>query len=86
MLDRLPDPARRAIRTFVQSFVALFAVSVMGWLKLVVDWADAGGAEPFPGVSALGYAAIAAASSAAIAVVTYVQNLLEDRGKVRDLR
>lgn len=73
----MTDPIRRALRTFVQAFLGslitsgvLSAVAADG----VVDW------------SAVQKAAVAALAAAAVAVVTLVQNLLEDHGALPDSR
>jgi hypothetical protein len=66
----MSDPIRRALRTFIQSFVgALLASNVLSAVaeQGVVDW------------SALKKAATAAAFAAIVAVLTYVQNAVEDK-------
>lgn len=89
MFDRIrawaqTDPVRRAVRTFIQAFVVLFLVSLTGWLGDVHEWATClEQCQPFPDPSALGKAAVAAAASAAISTFTLIQNVLEDRGRVR---
>lgn len=65
----MPDAARRALRTFVQAFLGSIITS--GILSTtqeagVVDW------------SALKKVAVSAAAAAVIALITFVQNFLED--------
>lgn len=65
----MPDPIRRALRTFVQAFLgSLLTSGVLSAAATdgVVDW------------SALKKAGIAAAAAAVIALFTLAQNLLED--------
>ena len=77
---RLPDPVRRALRTFLQVFVGIFAISLTGWLGDVTSWASCtAGCGSFPDVSPLGKAAVSAVAASAAAVVAFVQNLLEDK-------
>lgn len=84
MIDRLPEWARRALRTFAQVFAGLFVVSLTGWLDDVQQWASGG--APFPSLSALGSAAVSAAAAAVSAAVTGLHNWLEDRGVVKARR
>lgn len=68
--DGLPDPVRRAARTFGQVFVVAFGLQVIAggtFLVALTDW-----------TTYIDSAAI----SGLTAVVAYVQNDLEDRGKV----
>lgn len=80
----LTDPQRRAIRTFVQTFIGLFLAKLLGFLALLSDWAgcrEAGGAADacaFPDVSVLGYGLITAGSAAVVALVTLALNWAED--------
>lgn len=69
----MSDAVRRAIRTFFQTFVGVLISS--GILSAmteagVVDW------------SALKKVVISAGAAAVVAVVTYIQNALEDSGTV----
>lgn len=69
----MSDSVRRAFRTFVQAFVgALLASGVLSAASVegVVDW------------SSLGKAAVSAGVAGVVAVLSYVQNSLEDRGSV----
>lgn len=69
----MSDAIRRAIRTFFQTFVGVLITSGIFSATAeagVVDW------------SALKKVAISAAAAAAVAVVTYIQNSLEDAGVV----
>lgn len=74
------DAARRAARTFIQAAIAMLTLLLVPWLQQVLDWAN--GAGEFPAWSALGRIGVAAVASGAIAVVTWVQNVLEDRGTI----
>lgn len=78
----LPDPARRALRTFVQTFLGLYLIRVVGFLGQLSEWAGcqerAAEACAFPDVGALAYGLVAAGSAAVVAVVALLQNYLED--------
>ena len=72
-------PAKRAARTFLFSFVALFGLSLTGWLQDVIQWAnDSEGVVVFPDPAVLVKAAVAAAGSAATGLVSFLVNLAED--------
>lgn len=76
------DALRRAIRTFVQTFLGLFLIRLVGFLNQLAEWAGCSeaGAEAcaFPDITSLGYAAVAAGSAAVVAVISWLQNALED--------
>lgn len=72
----MTDPLKRAIRTFLQSFLgALITSGVLSAASEsgVVDW------------SALKKAGIAALVAGIIALITYTQNVLEDSGAIKPL-
>lgn len=85
-MNRLPEALRRAVRTALQAFVAVFALQALGWLSAVQEWAAGGRVGDLPDPSVLVGAAIAGAAAVGIALVTYVQNALEDRGTLKDRR
>lgn len=79
-MTQLPDSVRRAIRTFLQAFVAVFAISLLGWLGDVTLWAKCvDNCKDFPDVTVLGKAAIAGFAAGAVTLVSLIQNLLEDK-------
>jgi hypothetical protein len=52
------------------TFVTLFGTTVLGFAQDVVGWSSSSGADPFPGLSVLGYgvvSALAAATTGAVA-------------------
>lgn len=69
---------QRAYRTFMQSFLGLFLISLAGWLNDVVLWANGGDGQVFPDVSVLVKAGVAAMAAAVIAVIAFAQNKVED--------
>jgi len=72
-------PLKRAVRSFLFAFIALFGLSLIGWLNDVVQWAnDTQAANVFPDPGVLVKAAISAAASAAVGFVTFLVNLVED--------
>lgn len=74
------DTAQRAYRTFMQSFLGLFLISLVGWLNSVVLWANGGDGALFPHVSVLVKAGIAAMGAAVIAVISALHNTAESKG------
>lgn len=81
-MNNLPDYVRRAIRTFITTFLGVFAVALFGWFHAIQEWSTcAGDTCQFPSANPLGKAAIAAVAAAAAAVLTLVQNWLEDNTK-----
>lgn len=78
---RLPDSARRAVRTAAATFVGVFGVTLLGWVNDVAAWAGTSGAH-FPSVNPLGKGAVSALCAAAVGLVTYLQNLAEDHGVI----
>lgn len=69
----MSDAVRRAIRTFIQAFLGVLVTSGIFSAAAedgVVDW------------SGLKKVGISAAAAAVVAVVTYIQNALEDSGTV----
>lgn len=82
------DAVRRAIRTFVQTFLGLYFTRLLGFLGQLSEWAgcnergDATVACTFPDVSTLGYGLVVAGSAAVVAIVTLIFNTLEDKGVI----
>jgi hypothetical protein len=72
------NAVRSAWRTFVQTFVGLFSISMIGWLNDVTEWAGGEGLS-FPGVDTLGKAAVSALSAAVVAVIAFVHNAGENK-------
>lgn len=79
---RLNDATRRALRTFLQAFVGVFALSLLGWLTGVQEWASCVKDCVFPDPTILGKAAVSGVVAGAITLITYAQNLLEDKGVI----
>lgn len=67
------DACKRAARTFLQAFLGVFVGT--GILSAIA----ADGAVDWPVIAKAG---VAAAAAGLVAVVSYVQNLLEDKGKI----
>lgn len=77
----ISNAVRSGWRTFVQSFLGIFLISLSAWLLDVVSWAQGGVA--FPHTDTLAKAAISATAAAVIAVISFVQNSMENKaGKV----
>ena len=68
----LPNSVRAAVNTAWQSFVGVFALTLLGFLDDVKEWAGCTGTCQFPSVSPLGKAVGAAAVAALSGVVTLV--------------
>ncbi len=77
----IENAVRSGWRTFVQSFLGIFLISLSAWLLDVVSWAQGGVA--FPQTDTLAKAAISATAASIIATIAFVQNSLENKsGKV----
>lgn len=61
-------------------FVGTFGLALLGWLNDVGRWASDHGRTPFPDISVLGYATVAAAVSAAGFVVNLAVRLAQAKG------
>lgn len=72
----MSDALRRAIRTAVFTFVAIFALALTGVLGDLTEWANDGG--NFPNLDVLAKAAVAGFAAAASGLVTWIVNALED--------
>lgn len=72
----------RALRTFLQAFVGTFAVLAIPVLTNLIT--SAGDAEGYIAIdlTPLGNAAIAGVIAGVIALITFLQNLLEDNTSV----
>lgn len=68
MITTLPDPVMRAIRTFLQSFLGIFLALSM-----------TSGIDQVPDVDALKRAGLAALWGGFVALITFIQNAIEDR-------
>lgn len=74
----MKDAAIRALRTFVQAFLGTFAVIFIPWATRLVRAISS--AEPYElDFNTVESAAIAGALAAVIALVSFIQNELEDR-------
>ena len=71
ILDRVTG-LRAAVRTAVQTFVAVFGVALLGFVGGIAEWADSG--VNFPAVSVLGKAAVSALAAAAAGLVSWAVN------------
>lgn len=74
----MKNAAVRAVRTFLQAFVGTFAVLAIPVLTNLIT--SAGDAEGYIAidVTPLGNAAIAGVIAGVIALITFIQNALED--------
>jgi hypothetical protein len=82
------ESVRRAIRTFLQSFLALMVPGFLGWLHALTEWARAEGQVPFPDGRSLAYLGVSAIVAGVIAVVNLLWNVVEDatgRGFLRNV-
>lgn len=80
------DSVRRALRTFLISFTALFVPGLLGWLNALTEWARNEGQTPFPDARSLAYVGVAAIVAGVIAVVNLLWNLVEDKAGAGLLR
>jgi hypothetical protein len=74
------NPAlQRGWRTFFQAFVALYAVLLIPFLTDVINWGTGGEDVVFPDVSVVAKAGVASLAAGLVALVSYVQNAVEDK-------
>lgn len=76
--DRMSDTIKRVLRTLLISFVGLYIPAIIGFLGELTKWAGAHGQTPFPELSSLGYAGVAAIAASLISILNLVVNLVED--------
>lgn len=74
------DALKSALWTVLFSFIALFGVSLIGWIGDVTEWASSSGQAAFPSLSVLGYAAVAAFASASIGLVNFAVRFAQAKG------
>lgn len=67
---------KAAVSTAVISFVSLFAMSLLGFLGDVTDWANGSGGD-FPSVAPLGKALISAVVASVIGLINWVIRSLQ---------
>lgn len=72
------DSLRRALRTFLQTALALLVPGLLGWLNAITEWARGEGQTPFPDARSFAYVGIVAILSGIIAAVTLLWNMIED--------
>jgi succinate-acetate transporter protein len=73
----MSESLKRAVRTAVQTFVGVFALSLTGLLNSVIDWAS--GESDVSSVSVVGKAAVAGAAAAFVGLVSWAQNAAETK-------
>lgn len=73
-LDTHPE-VRSALRVFVYTFIAMFSLSLLGFLADVQDWASSDNLD-FPSVAPLGKALAAALASSLAGLFSFVYNKL----------
>lgn len=71
------DAIKAGLWTALFTFVGLFGLSLVGWLQDVASWASSSGAEPLPGLTSLGYAAVSAATAAVVGLINAVVRLAQ---------
>lgn len=76
----ITNAAKAAGWTSLFTFVALFGVTLLGWLQDVTVWASDSGVAEFPTLSVLGYGVIAAAAAAATGFVNFVVRFAQAKG------
>lgn len=71
---------KSGLYTALWTFLGLFSVSLLSWLQDFTEWASKSGHAPLPGLSTLGYAAVAAFGGAASGFVAFVVRALQSEG------
>lgn len=72
------DSIRRAIRTALVAALVIWLPGLLGWLNAVTSWARDEGATPFPDAHGLAYLGVSAIVGAAIGLVQWLINTIED--------
>jgi TRAP-type C4-dicarboxylate transport system permease small subunit len=72
------DSARRALRTWLISTLALFIPGLLGWLHALTQWAADQGSTPFPDARGLLFLFVSAVVGGVIALVNLLWNWVED--------
>ena len=75
------DKAYAAKKTAIITFITLFGIQLLGFLNDIASWAGAEG-EPFPSVSPLGKAFVAASVAAVTGLVNFFINAGQEKGIV----
>jgi hypothetical protein len=73
------DAWKAAGWTALWTFIALFLTSALGWLQDVYEWSSTSGAEPLPGISTLGHAAVTAGVSAISGFIAFAVRWAQSR-------
>ncbi len=74
------DPFKGALFTALWAFLAQVIILSVGWLQSVAAWASASGHAPLPGLSTIGYAIVAAFTSAMAGVVSFAVRAVQANG------
>ena len=73
------DTMKAGAYTALWAFIALFGLSLAGWLSDLYQWASSSGREPLPGLSVLGYALVAAIASSVAGLVTFIVRFAQSK-------
>jgi hypothetical protein len=74
------DAVKAALYTALWTFIGLFAVSLLGLVQQVAQWASSSGHTPLPGLSVVGYAVVSAFTAAASGLVAFVVRYAQTKG------
>lgn len=69
---KLSNAFRASAFTALWTFIGMFAVTAIGWLQDVAQWASTSGHTPLPGLSVIGYGAVSAFVAAVSGLVTFI--------------
>lgn len=73
------DAVRRAIRTFVISFLGILIPGALQFMNDVTAWAAQKGQAPFPDWNEVSYLLVAAICAGMIALLNLIWNWVEDK-------
>lgn len=73
-------PVKAALWTALFTFVAVFGISLMGWIVDVGAWASDKEAGQFPAVTPLAKALVAALAAGATGLVNFVIRFAQSKG------
>ncbi len=80
MLSKLTDAARAGVVTAFFTFLTTFLTGAAGWWQAVMDWVTTSGQAPFPDISVLGTAAVAAFLAALTGLANYLYRAAQSQG------
>lgn len=77
MTPEIRNSIKAGAYTALFTFIAMFGLSLIGWLQDIAEWASSSGTDEFPSFTTLGYASISAITAAVIGLFNTVVRLAQ---------